>query len=266
MSWTLFKANIKANRTIWIIMTCIFCFYLAMVISMFDPKGADALNEMLKTLPESLVKALGMGEMGTNLLSFITSYIYGFLVLLMPMVVSIVVNHRIIGSHIDKGSMAYLLATPNSRIKIAATQALFSLTSITLLFTISTAFSILVSESMFSGQLEIGKFILVNIYTLLMYYTIGGIGFLASCISNESKTSLGLGVGIPVAFLVFQMLGNTGEKLNWIGNLSLYALFNPDKLIAGDSFAYLGMILFALIAVLLYGCGIVIFNKRDLSL
>lgn len=266
MSWTLFKANIKSNRNIWIIMTCIFCFYLAMIISMFDPKGADALNEMLKTMPKALVNALGFGKMGTTLLTFITGYIYGFLVLLFPMVVSIVINHRIIGSHIDKGSMAYLLSTPNSRVKIATTQAIFSIASITVLFIITTIFSIAVSENMFPGQLEISKFILVNIYVLLMYYSIGGVGFLASCISTESKYSLGLGVGIPVGFLVLQMLGAAGEKLSWIGNLSLYALFNPNKLISGDTFAYIGMILFALIAIGLYGSGIAIFNKRDLSL
>ncbi|MFA5522925.1 MAG: ABC transporter permease subunit, partial [Tissierellales bacterium] len=266
MSWTLFKVNIKASRTIWITMTCVFCFYLTVIISMFDPEGADRLNEMLKTFPESMINAFGFGDMGTNLLTFITSYIYGFLVLFIPMVVSIVINHKIIGSHIDKGSMAYLLATPNSRIKIAITQAVFSLASITLLFTIATTFSILVAEKLFPGQLEIGKFIFINIYALLMYYTIGGIGFLASCVSNESKTSLGLGIGIPVAFLVFQMLGNAGDKFSWIGNLSLYALFDPDKLISGESFAYFGMVSFALIAILLYGSGIAIFNKRDLSL
>lgn len=233
---------------------------------MFDPEGANALNEMLKSIPESLINALGFQEMGTDLLTFITSYIYGFLVLLIPMVVSIVVNHKIIGSHIDRGSMAYLLATPNSRIKIALTQAMFSIISITLLFTITTTFSILVAENIFPGELDIKKFILLNFYALLMYYSIGGIGFFASCISNESRHSLSLGVGIPVGFLVLQMLGNSGDKLSWIGNLSLYALFDPNKLIEGDSFAYLGMILFALIAIVLYGSAIIIFHKRDLSL
>lgn len=266
MSWVLFKANIKENRIMWLIMTCIFCFYLAMIISMFDPKGADALNEMLKAMPEALINAVGFGELGTTLLTFITGYIYGFLVLLFPMVVSIVINHRIIGSHIDKGSMAYLLSTPNSRIKIALTQAIFSLVSITALFIFITTFSIIISQNMFPGQLEIGKFILVNVYALLMYYAIGGIGFLASCISNEGKFSLGLGVGIPVGFLILQMLGGAGQKSSWIGNLSLYALFNPNKLIEGDSYAYIGMVLFALIASALYGCGIAVFNKRDLSL
>lgn len=265
MSWTLFKANIKNNRLIWIIMTVIFSFYLAMIISMFDPDGADALNEMLKTMPEGLIKALGFGDMGTTLLTFITGYIYGFLVLLFPMVVSIVINHRIIGSLIDKGSMAFLLSTPNSRVKIAVTQALFSIFSITMLFLISTGFSMLISEIMFPGMLETGTFVLINVYALMMYYAIGGIGFLASCISTESKYSLGIGIGLPVGFLILQMLGSAGDKLSWIKNFSLYTLFDPLRLIEGDSFAFIGMAVFFLLAIVLYGTGIAVFSKRDLS-
>lgn len=266
MSWALFKANIKTNRTIWIMMTIIFCFYMSTMVSMFDPNGAEALEEMLKALPEAMIKALGMDSMGTTLLTFLNSYMYGFLLLLFPMVLSIVVNHRIIASHVDRGSMAYLLSTPNSRVRIAVTQALYSMASITAFFIAATIFGILISQAIFPGELEIGKFVFVNVYGLLMYYAIGGIGFFASCIADESKVSLGLGVGIPVGFVVLQMLGGVGEQLSWIGNLSMYALFEPNRLVAGDSFAYIGMAAFALIAAALYAGGIVIFNRKDLHI
>jgi len=266
MSWTLFKANIKSTRTIWIIMTAIFVFYLATTISMFDPEGAESFEEMLEMLPEGMVKALGMDEVGTTLLTFLSGYMYGFLVLLFPMVISIIVNHKLIASHVDKGSMAYLLSTPNSRLKIARTQAFFSLVSITVFFIITAIMGIVIAESTFPGELEVGRFILVNIYALLMYFAIGGIGFFASCIASESKHSLGLGIGLPVGFLVLQMLGGVSEQISWIGNLSLYSLFDPNKLVEGASFAYIGMSLFALFAFILYTRGIAIFNKRDLHI
>ena len=82
--------------------------------------------------------------------------------------------------------------------------------------------------------------------------------------ANESKQSLGLGIGLPGAFLVLQMIGAAGDKLSWVGNLSLYALFAPFKLLEGDSFAYIGMASLALIAAALYIGGIAIFNRRDL--
>jgi ABC-2 type transport system permease protein len=117
---------------------------------------------------------------------------------------------------------------------------------------------------MFPGHLEVGKYLALNFYALLQYYAISGICFFASCISNESKHSIGLGAGIPIAFVVLQMLGNSGEKISWISNLSLYRLFNPDKLFTGDAFAYISMLIFASLSLLLYSGGIAIFNKRDL--
>ncbi len=264
MSMTLFLANIKNNRFIWLLMTFVFCFYLATIIAMFDPAGADAMNEMLDLLPEAMVKALSFDKLGTELTTFISGYIYGFLILMFPLVISIVINHRLFASHIDRGSMAYLLATPNSRIKLAVTQALFSLFSITVFFIIITLFGIMFSAFMFPGKLEVSNFIMLNLYALLMYYSIGGIGFFASAIATDSKTSLSIGVGVPVTFVLLQMLGNASDKIDWIGKLSLYALFDADKLFAGDAFATFGMIAFAIIATVLYGLGIYWFNKRDL--
>lgn len=264
MSWSLFKTNIRNNRVIWIIMTAVFCMYLGIIPSMYDPEGAQALQDMLKMMPEGLVNALGFSELGATLLEFVTNYLYGFLVFLVPMVISIAVNHSLIASHVDKGSMAYLLSTPNSRLKIARTQALFSLTAITAFFFVITTFGVLITQSIFPGELDVGKFVAVNLYALIMYFAIGGLGFFASCIASENKHSLGIGIGLPLAFLVLQMLGGVGERFSWVGNLSLYALFDPNKLIEGSSFAYMGMALLALIALVLYVGGILIFNKRDL--
>ena len=53
---------------------------------------------------------------------------------------------------------------------------------------------------------------------------------------------MGLGIGLPVGFFVLQILGDASEQLSWFGNLSLYALFEPNKLVEGDGFAYAGMV------------------------
>ena len=60
------------------------------------------------------------------------------------------------------------------------------------------------------------------------------------------------------------MIGDAGDKFSWVGNLSLYNLFQPDKLVEGADFAYFGMAAFAVIAAVLYTAGISIFEKRDL--
>ncbi len=86
------------------------------------------------------------------------------------------VNHRLLATHIDKGSMAYLLSTPNSRKTVAVTQAVYSLASIALFFTLVTGMGIGVSQAMFPGELEIGTFVILNLYVIVNYFAIGGIG------------------------------------------------------------------------------------------
>lgn len=265
MSFTLFKADIKANRFIWLLITIIYSFYAVILVSMFDPENVDAMAEMMEIIPEGLLSAGGF-TFGTTLLTHISGFLYSMLLYLFPLIITVIVNHRLIASHIDKGSMAYLLSTSVSRTQVAITQAIFSILSITLVFTVITIVQIIVSVSMFPGELEIGQFILLNIYAMLLYYAISGICFFASSLSNEARYSLGLGAGVPIAFVVLEMLGSIGEKTSWLGNLSIFTLFDPDRLFAGDTFAYIGMAVLGTIAVVLYAGGIALFKKRDLPL
>ncbi|WP_249899989.1 hypothetical protein [Paenibacillus sp. PK3_47] len=232
---------------------------------MFNPESVDALKDMLDMLPAELMNAMGM-NFGSTLLTFLSGTLYSILLYLFPMILSVVINHRLIAVHVDKGSMSYLLSTSNSRIRIAVTQAVFSLMSITAIFCWITVLTLITSSAMFPGLLDIKPFILLNLYALLMYYTVNGICFLASCLANEARYSLGLGAGLPITFVLLQMLGDSGEGLEWIGYFSLFALFDPERLFAGDSFAYMGMSVFAGLAAALYTLGIIYFNKKDLPI
>ncbi|GAE31639.1 ABC transporter permease subunit [Alkalihalobacillus hemicellulosilyticus] len=265
MSFTLFKADLKANRFIWLLITIIYSFYAIMIASMFDPENTEAMAEMMEMMPKEFLDAIGF-KVGTTLLTHISGSLYSMLLYLFPLIITIIVNHRLLASHIDKGSMAYLLSTSNSRGKIAVTQAIFSLLSITLLFAVITGVQMSVASSMFPGELEVGKFMLLNVYALILYYAISGICFFASAISNETRFSFGLGAGLPIAFIMLDMLGNSAENMSWIGNLSLYALFNPDRLFAGDAFAYIAMVVLGVLASILYASAIILFKKRDLPL
>ncbi len=266
MITTLFKTNLKNNRFILILMTLVFCFYMGIIMTMFDPKSIETLNEMIRALPEAMVKAMDFEALGDTLFTYVASYIYGFLVFLFPMILTIVVNHRLVSSLVDKGSMAYLLATPHTRGKVILAQIIFSLFSATFIFGVTTVFTLILSSIAFPSEMEVGKFILLNVYALVLYYVISGICFLGSVVANESKTSLSIGVGIPVTFLILQMIGNVGDKLSWVGKLSLYALFEVDLVSSGSSklWIYIGLLL--LLALVLYGVATVVFKRKDLFL
>lgn len=265
MSIPLLKATIKQNYIVFLIILAVLMLYLPIIIIMYDPETQASLNEMLAVLPKELVLAMGFTNSGNSLLSFIASYFYGFLILLLPMIYTIIVSNRMIAAHVDKGSMAYLLSTPNTRIKLAITQAIFLLVTITLLIGIVAGVGIAICQIMFPGELEIKGFLLLNLGALLLYYAVTGIGFFASCFFNDTKSSLAVGAGLPVAFLLLQMISDVGEATEFFKYFTLFTLFDPSTIITGEGYLVSFLVLLA-IGIIMYGAALISFQKRDLPL
>ncbi|TAH66158.1 MAG: ABC transporter permease [Anaerolineaceae bacterium] len=261
----LLKATIKQNYLVFMIIVAVLMLYLPIIITMYDPATQDSLNEVLEMMPKGMISAMGFSDIGADLIDFIGSYFYGFLILLLPMIYTIIACNRCIASHVDKGSMAYLLATPNTRSKIARTQALFIIVSITIMLAIVTLVGIVLSDATFPGELDVKAFILLNLGSLLLYYAVTGLGFFASCLFNDTKNSLMIGAGLPVAFLVIQMISDVGEKTNFLKYFTLFTLFDPKEIVSGGVFVPQFIVL-AVIALIMYGMGLYTFKKRDLSL
>ncbi|HEY8804276.1 MAG TPA: ABC transporter permease subunit [Clostridium sp.] len=229
---------------------------------MFNPNSSNAFDDIIKTMP-GIMKAFGFVSGGNTLIGFIATDLYGMIVLMVPVVFSIILGNKLIAGYVDRGSMAYLLATPNKRVKLALTQALCLWVSIGILITYATVAIIISSAIMHPGMLDIGKLVLMNVVIYFLHMAISGICFFSSCISNDTKRSFTIGAGIPIAFFLIQMLANMGGKLENLKYFTIFTLFNANDIIAGKSVVFPIIILVA-VTIVLYGIGIFIFSKRDL--
>jgi ABC-2 type transport system permease protein len=124
---------------------------------------------------------------------------------------------------------------------------------------------IVMCQIMFPGDLDVKGFVLLNVGALLLYYAITGISFFASCFFNDTKNSLAIGAGLPVAFLLFQMISDIGEATNFLKYFSLFTLFDPAKITSGEGYVT-SFIALTVIAVVMYTTGAYAFQKRDLPL
>jgi len=262
ISFTLFKREMKANYKLLLIFVWILTIYVMSIVSMFDPNKTNAFDEIAKSMPE-IMKAFGMVTVGNTLIQFLSSYLYGFIILMFPMIFVIILANKLVAGYVDRGSMAYLLATPNKRVKLVLTQALFLWVSVGILITYVTVLIIISCAIMHPGQLDIGKFIMMNAVIYTLHIAISGICFFASCISNDTKLSFTLGAAIPIAFYLIQMLANMGGKMANLKYFTIFTLFNTNDIIAGESVVFPILILIS-VAIVFYGIGIFIFSKRDL--
>lgn len=261
---TLFNREMKAAGKLIMIFIYILTIYTGCIVYMFNPNNANIFDAIIKTMP-GLMRAFGFVPGGNTLIGFIATNLYGMIVLVVPMIFSIILGNKLICGYVDRGSMAYLLATPNKRIKVALTQALCMWVSVGILITYATVSILVFSALMHPGLLDIGKLVVMNVDIYFLHIAISGICFLASCISNDAKRSFTIGAGVPFVFFLIQMLANIGDKLANLKYFTIFSLFNPSDIVAGKN-ATSQLIILAIIAVVLYSSGIVVFSKRDLPL
>ena len=265
ISKPLFQRELKANYKLFLIIIAVISLYESVVIAMFDPTMGDSLRMMSESMPD-LFAAFGMVGFSTILIDFIAELLYGFILIVIPMVFIILLTNKLVVRYIDRGSMAYLLATPNTRKKVIVTQAIFSMiVNLTLVIYI-VLLGIVVSQILFPGELDIDKFLLLNfgLYSLLFFMS--GLCFFSACIFNDTKLCSGVGAGLCILFMVLKMLGQVSENSKVFTYMTPVTLFDAMKLITLDSAAIGKLIVLLAGGILLYFIGIVRFQRKDLSL
>lgn len=262
----LLKREARANWKLTVIFLAVLAMYCAVIIAMFDPQFNDIIKTMAETMPE-IFEAFGMGNTGSvTLTGFLSNYLYGFLLVLLPLIFIIILANRLIARYVDSGSMAYLLATPNRRVKIALTQAVFLLLGVVVLDLFVTLLLIAISEAVFPGKLDCPRFITLNIGLLGLHVFFSGLCFCSSCIFNDTKKSNGVGAGLTIAFVLIQMLSNVDGKLESLKYTTPLTLFSPERILAGEAGAVISFLILYIAGLVLISLGIASFTRRDLHI
>jgi len=265
MSFALFKATLKKNWLLLFIFFGVLFMYAAVIISMFNPDDIAQLISMLDAVPEDMLKAFGLTTAITNMTTYLASWLYGLLMTSLPMVYSIILANRLVAKAVDNGSMAYLLSTPNSRAKIIITQGLYALLSLAILSAALFGTGVAMCEAMFPGLLDIYAYLKLNVTTMLANIAVMMTAFFFSCLFNETRLSLGFGSGVPIAFLLITMLGNTSDQVKILKDLSIYGWYDPVKVVEGSNVLGLDLVYTGIIAVL-FIAGVLIFKRKRLPL
>ena len=265
ISMALYKRGMKGSIKLLIIFGAILTMYISIIINMYDPGMMETLDGFMEAMPE-LMASVGMKASSANLLGFMVSYLYGFILLVFPMLFCILRGNALVAKYVDKGSMASLLAAPVKRRTIAFTQMNVLVSGIFLLVFYSTIIELICSGSSFPGELDITALLILNGGLLCLHLFIGGICFLSSCIFSDTRYSVAYGAGIPAFMYVLQMLANVGGNAEKAKYFTFFTLFNPDGIIAGESSAALGTFMLFAGAVVLYILGIMVFERKDLHI
>lgn len=262
---TLYKREMKGSIKLLVIFAAVVTLYVSIIISMYDAEQMALLDGIVETMPE-IMAAVGMKAGAASLLSFMISYLYGFILLIFPMVYCILRGNGLIAKYIERGSMVSLTAAPVKRRTVALTQMTVLVSGILILVVYSTVLQIICSEINAPGELNVSQLLRINVGLLCLHLFIGGICFLASCIFSDTRYSVGVGAGIPALMYVLQMLSNVGANAEKAKYFTFFTLFRPDDIIAGDSSAVIGGAVLLIGSMGLYALGVIVFSKKDLHI
>ena len=265
LNLTLYKREMKGSLKMLLLFAAIISMYVTIIIRMYDPAMMETLDNFYEVMPE-LMASVGMSAGATSLISFMISYLYGFILLIFPMVFCILRGNGLIARYADKGSMVTLLAAPVKRRTVALTQMSVLISGILLLIIFASALELTIAETSFPGELAIAELLQLNAALLCLHLFIGGICFLSSCVFSDTKYSIALGAGIPALMYILQMLANAGEEADVIKYFTFFTLFDAKGIVAGEGGAALGMLVLLFGAITFYGIGILAFCKKDLHI
>lgn len=264
MSFTIFGREMRRNFKVLLIFCLVLTLYTSMIINMYDPGLGKMLETMQKSMPK-VFEMVGMNAVAKTLLDHIVNYLFGFLYKVFPVIFIAFLIHRVVVRYLDRGTIAYLLATPSSRFKIGLTQIIVVVLNIVLLLAYLSALTIALSSFMFEGKLDVDSYlgVIVGLFGLLFF--LSSLIYFLGIVPKDSGRGFGIGVSLVILFILMQMISQIGDKFEFVKYGTPLTLFDPLKIAAGNADAInMGYGLMAA-GALLYIIGLLVFCKKDLS-
>ncbi len=260
----LLKKEIKSSYKIILIFIALITMYSTVIVAMFDENLTASLDMMAQSMPE-LFAAFGMNNMASSLIEFIANYLYGMILILVPMICIVIMANKLIAKYVDSGSMAFLLSGPHSRKTIVMTQITWFIIVIAFIAIYATCILIVASEIFFSGALDIPKLIMLNVGLFAILLLMGSLCFLASTIFNETRLSYGVSSGLVIVSILVQMLSQVSDKLDFLKYFTPLTLFDVNGILEGTAVSNSLIINMILASIIIFILSSRIFIKKDLS-
>lgn len=224
----LFRHELRSCLLPTAIIAAVMILYACVVIGMYDPELGESLALMRDAMPE-LFAAFGMADQGTTLLEFVVNYLHGFLLVVFPLVLVAVLTSRLVVRHVERGSIAYLLAQPVGRVRLMLSLAGVLALCLVLLVVALTAFELAAAQAMFPGELGVFDLVAVDAAAFCLWLFLFGVCWAGACALQNVSGARWAGVAVCTLFALAQMLSGMWDELAWLADVTPFSLLDPPS-------------------------------------
>lgn len=265
MSSPLFRRSLRSLAVAVAAIAAVMAVYIGMVVYLYDPEVNESLQLMQEAMPE-LFAAFGMANPSATLCDFLLNYLYGFMFTCLFVLLAAYMAQRLAVGPAKDGSLAWLLASPCSRPRLAVTliaaQVAVVLLTVFLLWASEAAFC----EALFPGELDQVALARANLGLVALGLFAASLCFASGFAFQRPSVALWAGAGACILFLLMGLAGTVGEGLEWVANLSPFSLYDAYGLAAGEADAAAGSVGLLGASTALFAAGAAAFCRRDFSL
>ena len=152
LSKAIFKQAISQNWKLWLILTLVTSGIGVAIINTFDPHAMRLAMQAFGA--DGPPAGMGGGPFGTGTDRFgmftipdlMASGYYAMLGLIIPLLYVVITANSLIALQVDRGSMAYTLSTPITRVKVVFTKAVYLIVALIAMFSVVTATGLAISQ------------------------------------------------------------------------------------------------------------------------
>lgn len=232
----------------------------AMYIAFWPSIGGDAMSDMIETMPEDLVVALGYQRIGTAA-GYITSTVYGLLGPVLLLVFAVSTGARLVAGEEEDGSLELELTSPVARQRVFVERLATLWLDVLLLVVALTVAGYALVVAL---DIELGlTFMLAGSTGLyLLAIGFGTLALAVGAITGRRAVALGVGAALAVLAFMFNAIGPVVDA-GWMTAVSPFSWFLENEPLT-NGFDVPRLLLLAAVPVVSAVAGLVVFTRRDL--
>lgn len=259
----LFKKEMRHGLPILIGILLLLSLYNFIIIDMFDPVKSATLDAIMAKLG-GMMEAFGMKPGAKGLLGHVAMYLYGFIMILFPVIFSIIFGNRLMGNYLDTGSMAYILSSPYKRRTVIINQLAVFFINLLIIFTYVGLVTIIFGGGRW--DLDTPNFLKLLAGCFFLHLFIASFIMHLNVIFADSGKTIATVTGIILIMYLFQMGSNMGQRFGFLKYFTIFSLFNAPEISKGTPGSMTGPLILLAGSIIITIATVRIFSKKDYSL
>lgn len=237
--------------------------YAWLIVGLF-PSIRNVNSVYYEQMPKNLLKFFGSDmSVMTKFEGFISlEFLSLFFILIIAFFIGSSAGSTIAGA-IEGKTIGFQLSQPISRTKLILSEAIVSL-FYTVVLVKATSVSIFVLCKFYDVEVSLKGLVAFSVVAIIFLWSIYGIAIFISSLLKSKITVAAATLSFVMGFYVFTAMTNMVDKLKNYDRLSLFYMYNPQKLLETGVVNWLHIEILLGILILCLASSLVIFNNKDL--